>query len=130
MLLLTTNKKPRYIIHSRGAQGHFNYLAYTAAGCITQIYLYFGRHGVWKAQNQRFHAPSRDMEEHLTVICPVTGYPTHFSCLVGPVTGQIDLAFFFFFNVMEFFCFSCCFHVSKCFKKKQKSWLGEWVGGV
>ena len=32
------------------------------------------------------------MEEHLTVICPVTGYPTHFSCLVGPVTGQIDPA--------------------------------------
>ena len=33
------------------------------------------------------------MEEHLTVICPVTGYPTHFSCLVCPVTGQIDPAF-------------------------------------
>ena len=32
------------------------------------------------------------MEEHLTVICPVTGYPTHFSCLVCPVTGQIDPA--------------------------------------
>ena len=32
------------------------------------------------------------MEEHLTVIRPVTGYPTHFSCLVCPVTGQIDPA--------------------------------------
>ena len=89
MLLLTTNKKT-LLHHSRGAQGRFNYLAYTAAGCITIIFLYFVRHGVSKAQNQRFHDPSRDMEEHLTVICPVMGYPTHFSCLVCPVTGQID----------------------------------------
>ena len=86
------NQLETSLLHSRGAQGHFNYLAYTAAGCITLIFLYFGRHGVSKAQNQRFHDPSRDMEVHLTAICPVTGYPKHFSCLVCPVTGQIDPA--------------------------------------
>ena len=32
------------------------------------------------------------MEEDLTVICPVTGNLTHFSCLLCHVTGQIDPA--------------------------------------
>ena len=56
----------------------------------TLISLYFIRHGVSKTQNQRFHAPARDIEEHVTVICPVT--PTHSSCIVCLVMGQIDPA--------------------------------------
>ena len=94
MLLLTTNKKPRYIIH--GVHKDTLIILHTPqrAVYITLIFLYFGRYGVSNAQNQRFHDPSRDMEEHLTVICPVTGYPTQLFCLVCPVTGQIDPAYF------------------------------------
>ena len=73
MLLLTTNKKSRYIIH-----------------------------GVPKDTLIILHrAYTTAAGEHLTVICPVTGYPTHFSCLVCPVTGQLDPAFIYVYMFLS-----------------------------
>ena len=57
-----------------GAQGHFNYLAYTAAGCITLILLYFIRQGVIEGTKSA-----------------ITCYPTHFSCLVRGGTNRPGL---------------------------------------
>ena len=56
------------------------------------------------------------MEEDFTVICPVTGNPTHFSCLVCPVTGQVDPFKILvkspnlFFQLMDFGVYCVIFH--------------------
>ena len=31
--------------------------------------------------------------------------------------------------IVFFICFLCCFHVSKCFQKEYKKWIGERVDG-